>query len=83
MNSKQFLESNIYTFLQIILTIKFRGAFGKVIQAIKKDDNQFYAIKMVAKSELDDEDLKNLQFELTVLDKVIFLRSKNRLTIQM
>jgi serine/threonine protein kinase len=72
MNSKQFLESNIYTFLQIILTIKFRGAFGKVIQAIKKDDNQFYAIKMVAKSELDDEDLKNLQFELTVLDKVIF-----------
>jgi calcium/calmodulin-dependent protein kinase I len=46
------------------------GAFGKVIQAIKKDDNQFYAIKMVAKSELDDEDLKNLQFELTVLDKI-------------
>jgi serine/threonine protein kinase len=72
MNSKQFLESNIDTPIQIIITIKFRGAFGKVIQAIKKDDNQFYAIKMVAKSELDDEDLKNLQFELTVLDKVIF-----------
>lgn len=72
MNSKPFLESTISTPSHKIITIKFRGAFGKVIQAIKKDNNESYAIKMVAKSELDDEDLKNLQFELTVLDKVIF-----------
>jgi len=46
------------------------GAFGSVIQAVKKDTNEVYALKMVKKADLDDEDLKNLLTEIIVLDKI-------------
>lgn len=46
------------------------GAFGQVIKAARKADNEILAIKMVKKADLDQEDVKNLLIEITVLDKI-------------